>query len=188
MSGKCINYYYYNAKISGLCNITLGSHNIFKKFSVLHSDSWDKNQKIFIGNNCTFSSYALVYAHGGVIEIGDDVHIGNRTQIQGRGGVCIGSGTLIAANTFISSSNHDISQPLSNDYLINEVGSKTEIGRKVWIGANCVVTAGVSIGDYSVIAAGSVVTKNVKAYRMAAGVPAKEIKKYCFSQKAWIKI
>lgn len=47
----------------------------------------------------------------------------------------------------------------------------------VWICSNCVITKGCVIGKGSVIAAGSVVTKSVKPYTLAGGVPAKEIKK-----------
>lgn len=54
---------------------------------------------------------------------------------------------------------------------------KTKIGRDVWIGANSVILAGVCIEDGAIIAAQSVVTKDVKAFSMVAGVPAREIKR-----------
>ena len=50
------------------------------------------------------------------------------------------------------------------------------IGKNVWIGANAVVTKGVTIGDNAVIAAGAVVTKDVPANCIVGGVPAKQIK------------
>lgn len=50
------------------------------------------------------------------------------------------------------------------------------IGKKVWIGANATVVPGVSIGDGAVIAAGAVVTKDVPARTVVAGVPAKVVK------------
>ena len=50
------------------------------------------------------------------------------------------------------------------------------IGKDVWIGSNCIITAGVNIESGSVIAAGSIVTKNVQANQIVGGNPAKLIK------------
>jgi acetyltransferase-like isoleucine patch superfamily enzyme len=57
-----------------------------------------------------------------------------------------------------------------------------------WIAANTVITAGVTIGKHSVIAAGAVVTKNIPPYSIAVGNPAKVIKKYDFDKKEWIRV
>jgi len=55
--------------------------------------------------------------------------------------------------------------------------SSVSIGKGVWIGApNVVLLPGVSIGDFTVVAAGAVVTKDVESYSVVAGVPAKVIK------------
>ncbi len=56
------------------------------------------------------------------------------------------------------------------------------IGNDVWIGANAIILSGVTIGDGAIIAAGAVVTKNVEAYAIVGGVPAKLIK-YRFSEE-----
>lgn len=53
---------------------------------------------------------------------------------------------------------------------------EVNIGNDVWVGANAVILSGVKVGDGAVIAAGSVVTKNIPPYAIAAGVPAKVIK------------
>jgi len=53
---------------------------------------------------------------------------------------------------------------------------ETKIGNDVWIGANVIILAGVTIGSHSVIAAGSVVTKNTEPYAIVGGIPAKTIK------------
>lgn len=47
----------------------------------------------------------------------------------------------------------------------------------MWVGANCIITDGVTIGDNSIIGAGSVVTKNIPQNSMALGIPAKVVKK-----------
>ena len=51
----------------------------------------------------------------------------------------------------------------------------TKIGRDVWIGANAVILGGVTIGEGCVIGAGAVVTKNIPAYNLAKGIPAKAV-------------
>ena len=61
------------------------------------------------------------------------------------------------------------------------------IDDNVWIGANCVVTAGVTIGKHSVIGADSVVTRDIPPYSVAGGNPAKVIKQYNFTTQLWEK-
>ena len=57
-----------------------------------------------------------------------------------------------------------------------------------WIGANAVVTAGVHIGKHAVVAAASVVTKNVEPFTVVAGNPAKPIKRYNPQSKLWERV
>jgi acetyltransferase-like isoleucine patch superfamily enzyme len=57
-----------------------------------------------------------------------------------------------------------------------------------WIGANAVVTAGVTVGKHSIVAAGAVVTKNIPPYSVAVGNPARVIKQYDFEKKEWVRI
>lgn len=92
------------------------------------------------------------------------------------GGVEIGARTLIGYRTQILSSNHKI--PSGKDKIFNSGHSnqKITIGNDVWIGANCLILPGVNIGEGAVVAGGSVVTKDVEAYAIVGGVPAKLIK------------
>ena len=74
------------------------------------------------------------------------------------------------------SSNHatsDLTIPMNiQPYIEKDI----IVGNDVWLGANAVILAGVTIGNGSVIAAGSVVNKDIKEYTIAAGVPAKPLK------------
>ena len=185
---RYINFKHSKVQFSGLKYITLGTRNVFFKYVNLNVPFSNKNQSIEIGNRNIFESGATINAHGGYIKIGDNNFIGQRVQIQGYGGVEIGNDCMIAANTFISSSNHIIDNPVSDDYLKKEIGKKVLIEDKVWIGANCVITAGVHIKAYSIVAAGSVVTRDVDSYCIVAGVPAKIIKKFDLVKKEWIRI
>lgn len=62
------------------------------------------------------------------------------------------------------------------------------IGDGSWLGKNVVVIGNVSIGKNCVIAANSVVTKDVPDYSIAAGIPARVIKRYDFDRKEWVKL
>tara|TARA_B110000459_G_scaffold129357_1_gene141630 strand:+ start:172 stop:693 length:522 start_codon:yes stop_codon:yes gene_type:complete len=108
--------------------------------------------------------------------IKDNVDLAKDVLITTTGGVEIGERTLIGYRTQILSSNHTIPPigdpfPISGDKHANII-----IGKDVWIGANCIITSGVSIGDGAVIAGGSVVTKNVVQNGIYGGVPAKLIR------------
>lgn len=91
--------------------------------------------------------------------------------IQGGGKVFIGDYTQIAPNVGIISSNHDLYD--SRVKVIKEV----RIGKYCWIGMNAVILPGVVVGDFTIIAAGAVVTKSFEnGYCVIGGNPAKKIK------------
>lgn len=77
-------------------------------------------------------------------------------------------------NTVISTVNHPMNARDRREKI--SIVSSVTIGDDVWIGAQCTILPGVSIGDRAVIAAGAVVTKDVPADGVVAGVPAKVIR------------
>ena len=108
--------------------------------------------------------------------IGDNVDLAKDVIITTTGGVNIGDRTLIGYRTQILSANHTI-PPIGEPFPISGDDYKEIIiENDVWIGANCIITAGVKIGEGAVIAGGSVVTKNVLANSIVGGVPAKLIR------------
>jgi acetyltransferase-like isoleucine patch superfamily enzyme len=111
------------------------------------------------------------------IMIGDDVDLALNVLITTKGGVNIGDRTLIGYGTKIISSNHKI--PGKNKKIFNSghINKKVIIENDVWIGANCLILPGVTIGEGAVIAAGSVVTKDIDKFNVVAGIPAKLIRK-----------
>lgn len=112
-------------------------------------------------------------APGRNLIIGDDVDLAKDVLITSSGGVFIGDRTLIGYRSQILSSNHEI-PPAGEPFPISgNVYLPIKIANDVWIGAGCIITAGVSIGEGAVVAAGSVVTKDVQANEIVAGVPAK---------------
>jgi acetyltransferase-like isoleucine patch superfamily enzyme len=114
-----------------------------------------------------------------VISIGENSRI-HGACILATQRVKIGKNCLIAANTQIfDNSGHDLSFP-DVENRINTIGDSKPIviGDNVWIGANCIILPGVSIGNGSVIAAGSVVVKDVPQNVVVGGNPAKLIRDY----------
>lgn len=106
--------------------------------------------------------------------IGDDFFSNFNLTILDGGGVEIGDRVFIGPNVGIYTANHP------TDVRRREKGYEwalpVKIGNKVWIGGGVTILPGVTIGDNTVIAAGSVVTKDIPANVVAAGNPCKVIK------------
>lgn len=132
--------------------------------------------RIQIGDHGWIERGAVLWAFDGSIRTGNHVFLGPYVTIYGHGGVEIGDDTLVSMKATILSSNHQI--PDRSRHIRWEPSEllPTKIGRDVWIGANAVILGGVTIGDGCVVAAGAVVTKDLPAYSIAAGVPAKVAK------------
>jgi acetyltransferase-like isoleucine patch superfamily enzyme len=121
-----------------------------------------------------------------------DVLIGNKTIIGiGNtliGPIAIGNDVMLAQNIVISALNHgyqDVSISPSRQKVICK---PIIISDRVWIGANCVITAGVKLGKHSIVGAGSVVTKDIPDYSVAVGNPAKVVKQYNSQTGLWEKL
>lgn len=118
----------------------------------------------------------LMYGDGKII-IGENSYIGRHSSIQATQGyqVRIGKNCKIGPcfKIWTQTSNVD------NDFNISPIKEKIGdiiIGNAVWIGANVVISPGVTVGDNSIIGANSVVTKDVPPYAIVGGVPAKIIR------------
>lgn len=133
-----------------------------------------KNCDITLGRKVNIYAGAKLSAWGtdqkAEIIIGDGTAIGDRTEIHAGKSVTIGSGCAISWDCCI----------MDRDY--HKLDSDTEsyapvtVGDNVWVGCNCLIMKGVNIGSGAVIAAGSVVTKDVPAGALAGGNPAKIIR------------
>jgi acetyltransferase-like isoleucine patch superfamily enzyme len=131
---------------------------------------------VSLGPRCELCRGAVLRAWGGSIVLGVNVFVGEYTVVYGHGGVTVGDNTLIAMHCRIVSSNHTVP---GRDACIRDhpdVLMPAVIGRDVWLGAGVTVLGGVSIGDGCVVAAGSVVTKDLPPYAVAMGVPARVVR------------
>lgn len=107
------------------------------------------------------------------IHVGNDFYAGYNCTILDMAEVHIGDNCMLGPNVGIYTAGHSIEPEGRNKsgYAI-----PIKVGNDVWIGGSCVVLAGVIIGDNSIVAAGSVVTKDVPANTIVAGNPAKILK------------
>lgn len=105
------------------------------------------------------------------VKIGNNVIVMNNCLMMAAGGITIDDEALIAANVQLISNNHD----LENRTIIT--CKPVHICRRAWIGAGATVLPGVTVGENSVVGAGSVVTHDVAPDTIVAGNPAKFIRK-----------
>lgn len=138
-----------------------------------------------LGAYSTIEDFATVNNGVGAVHIGDHVRIGIGNVLIGP--VTIGNNVIIAQHVVMSGLNHgyeNIHEPIS---LQPVTTAEIIIEDDCWIGANAVLTAGIRIGKHSVVAGGSVVTKDVPPFTVVGGNPARVLKKYNEATKAWEK-
>lgn len=143
-------------------------------------------QPFEIGRHSTIEDFSFVNNAMGAVKIGNSVFIGASNVIIGP--VTLHDHIMTAQNVVISGLNHGMADASVAYRYQPCTTAPITIGEGCWIGANAVITAGVEIGAFSVIAAGSVVTKNVPAYAMAGGNPARLIKQFNHSTREWDKV
>ena len=140
-------------------------------------------QGIEIGANTIVMHGAILHVYNfrnlphSFISIGRDSLIGEYSVIRGQGGVTIGDRVYTSPFTQIIAVNHvfeDAARPFVEQGITAE---GIVIEDDVWLGAGAIITDGVHIGKGAVIAAGAVVTKDVPAHTVVAGVPAKPVRK-----------
>lgn len=166
-------------------NIKLGQNSVFTgKIDASRS----KNGKIVIGEDCLIQGDFYLETDEAIIEIGDHVFIGPGTRIVSTKCIVIESYVLISADCIIQDSdNHSLYFEVRKNDLADwknnyhnwtlHPSKEIKISFGAWIGIRTIILKGVTIGERSVIGAGSVVTKDVPNDCVAAGNPAKVVKK-----------
>lgn len=170
-----------------MIGIDVGARVDFRGFPHIFSRSYGK---ILIGDECKIHS-STVSNHVGLnhkviirtqlpeaeITIGNNVGISGST-ILSRVAISIGDNTNIGANCFITDTDHHPIDPLErlSNSSKNIVNEPVSLGKNVWLAEGVKVLKGVSIGDNSIVGAGSVVVSSVPANVIAAGNPAKIIR------------
>ena len=120
--------------------------------------------------------------------MGHNCYVGKNSSVRSASKIKLGNHVLIAHNTNVFDNNTHPIDPIkrrihmtdctSDEYNINLLQPKPiKICDDAWIGCNCVILKGVTIGEAAIVGAGSVVTHDVEPYTIVAGNPAKVIKR-----------
>lgn len=112
--------------------------------------------------------------YGKNIHVGDNFLANYNVTILDIAPVYVGNHVMIGPGTLISTVGHPLSPKGRREHL--GIAKPVTIGNDVWIGGNCIILPGVTIGNNVVVAAGAVVTKDVPDNCVVGGVPAKFIK------------
>lgn len=136
-----------------------------------------------LGKDSTIEDFATINNGVGDIIIGERSRIGLGNTLIGP--VTVGNDVIFAQNIVASGLNHgyeDINTPISKQPVVT---MPIIIEDEAWIGANAVITAGVTVGKHSIVAAGCVVVKDVPPYSIVGGNPGKILKTYNKDTGKW---
>ncbi|PET54550.1 maltose acetyltransferase [Bacillus sp. AFS001701] len=169
---------YYQRGTEELKMKNLRAHKLVQEFNNVNVESFERKEEILkelfgsVGVNPSIE-HNLHCDLGYNIHVGDHFYAGYNCTILDIAEVKIGKNCMIGPNVGIYTAGHSIEPKDRNKsgYAI-----PIHIGDDVWIGGSCTILPGISIGDNSIVAAGSIVTKDVPSNTIVAGNPAKVIK------------
>jgi acetyltransferase-like isoleucine patch superfamily enzyme len=142
--------------------------------------------RLEIGRHSLLEPNVWITAPGSArVRIGEGTFLNMGVMIAAERLVEIGSHCMLANGCFVSDSSHrydDLQKPLTWQGFHSK--GATRIGDDCWLGANVVVTSGVSIGERCVIGANSVVTRDIPPFSIAAGAPARVIREIDYESSA----
>ena len=138
-----------------------------------NTEEYDNLLKELFGDNLGENSRIMAPIAGAAFDcmkIGNNVFINSNSLLMARGGITIEDDVMLAANVQLLSNNHD---EYDRQILLCK---PIHIKKGAWSGAGASILPGVTIGKYSIVGAGAIVTKDVGDYEVAVGVPAKIVK------------
>jgi acetyltransferase-like isoleucine patch superfamily enzyme len=161
-------------RIAKNSNLSVGNHFLLEDYSRIFIDeNWEFGNNVKIATHCAIFSREAGYC--GILNIGNGCHIGDNTIIDVCGNITIGNEVAIGPNCVIYSHDHNyalLDMPAWKGGLIVK---PVIIEKGAWIGSGVTILPGVTIGLRAVVAAGSVVTKDVPQNTVYGGVPARQI-------------
>jgi len=139
-------------------------------------------QGVVFGNNVSILKNTIIECTGVLQNLGEGLIIGNNVGIaqncfiQVRGKVLIGNNVIFGPNVSIFSENHVFDNPNLPISMQGVSRKGVIIENGVWLGTRVVILDGVTVGKNSIVAAGSIVTKDVAPFTIVGGIPAKIIR------------
>ena len=160
------------ATLEGLAAISIGAHSNIGRRSLL---------TVIPGPADTVQSH---------LQIGENTYIGRSCVLSACGKLRIGNSVTFGDNVYCSAGQHGYGDPGTRVLEQPMVAGKVEIGDGAWIGFGAFIssTSTLSIGAGAIVAANSVVTKDVEALTMVGGVPARVLKRFDSISKQWTAV
>ena len=152
----------------------LGEFNAIPSSQVEKRQAWMKKVFAECGKDCYIQSPFYANWSGHHLHLGDNVYANFNLTLVDDGDIYIGDKVMIGPNVTIATAGHPIDPALRD--VQAQFNMEVHIGRNVWLGGGCVLLPGVSIGDNTVIGAGSIVTKDIPANVVAYGNPCRVIR------------
>jgi acetyltransferase-like isoleucine patch superfamily enzyme len=168
-------------------NIVVGNNCNISKLTVSIPAGHDGKTNLIIGSDCVLECHIVIYNPDAQVIIGDRVYIGPQTTFFCNEKIELEGDILVSWScTLIDSNAHPLKwEHRKNDVINWRNGTKDwthvenkpiVVKRKSWLGFNSILMKGVTVGEGSVVAAGSVVTKDVEPFTIVGGNPASFIK------------
>lgn len=162
-------------KISGDNNILyIGKNTLLRDSNIFIKGN---NNILYIGDDCVVNNTSIILDNEGA-----EIKIGNKTSIAKAQIVSlepykieIGEDCMLSYDIEIRNTDSHKIYDKDTNKRINE-GNSVNIGNHVWLGMRALILKGVNIGNNSIVAGGSIVTKDVKANTIVSGSPARQIK------------
>jgi len=162
-------------KISGNNNVIyVGKNSVLRNCNIFMKGN---NNTLYIGDDCVINNTSIILDNEGA-----EIKIGNKTSVAKAQIVSlepynieIGEDCMLSYDIEIRNTDSHKIYDKSTNKRINE-GNSVKIGNHVWLGMRAVILKGVNIDDNSIVAGGSIVTKDVMSNTIVSGNPAKQIK------------
>jgi acetyltransferase-like isoleucine patch superfamily enzyme len=154
--------------------ITLADRVTIGDYCQLHGGK--RPESLSIGESTFVHSFCILRAFNGYIHLGRDCSLNPYCVVYAGGGIEIGNCVRVGPHTAMIASEHRYERTDVPIYEQGTVGRGIRIEDDVWIGVNCSILDGVTIGRGAIVGAGAVVTKDVEPYSIVAGVPARVIR------------
>ena len=173
-----------------------GLGKLGKDSVILRPRILQRRKCIFVGDRCRISWNCHIHPiseyagkhYEPTIYIGNDVYIGLHGFLGAAHNITISNGCVLSDYVYITDTNHGF-DPLRGLIMEQELESKGPviIGANCFLGYRTAVMPGVSLGEWCIVGANSVVTHSFPAYSMIAGAPARLVKVYSHELQQWIK-
>ena len=170
----------YDPSDEEIMSLQRGTLQKMDEFNRTTSDESELRQKILsemlgsVGKNCYIEPPFHGNWGGENLFLGDNVYANFNLTVVDDVEIIVGNNVLFAPNCTLTTANHPINPDLRRKGY--QYAKKIVIGNNVWLGSNVVVLLGVTIGDNSVIAAGSIVSRDIPANVVAMGIPCRVVR------------